>query len=358
MICFFNRTFNRFFIRILYLSSDFQKNIQKYISKCKLCGMKAEIGKDLLKAVFWLKSGFPVAIPTETVYGLAANAFSEEAVVKIFEAKERPFFDPLIVHIGKNDTAGRFVRQLSPIAQKLAERFWPGPLTLILPKKDIIPDIVTAGQDTVGIRMPDHKLTQELLSILDFPLAAPSANPFGYISPTSASHVFDQLGDKIPYILDGGVCTVGLESTIIGFDDETPVVYRLGGISIEKIESVTGKLRLNLNQSSNPAAPGQLKSHYAPHKPVYIGEIDDLVDQFQGKAIGTISFRKPYLGYNILKNWILSDSGDLDEAAVNLFHALREADQSDAEIILAEIFPDKGLGRAINDRLKRASNLL
>jgi L-threonylcarbamoyladenylate synthase len=317
--------------------------------------MISEIGKDILLAADWLKKGFPVAIPTETVYGLAANALSGMDVVKIFEAKNRPFFDPLIVHIGINDDPANYALNIPPIASKLMQRFWPGPLTMVLPKKDIIPDIVTAGQDTVGLRMPDHPLTQELLSILDFPLAAPSANPFGYISPTTARHVFDQLGDKIPYIMDGGPCKVGLESTIIGFDDKKPVILRLGGIAVEDIEAVTGNIELRINQSSNPAAPGQLLSHYAPRKPVFVGDIDMLVDIHKNEKIGIISFQKPYLGYNIIKTWILSDHGNLDEAAVNLFHALREADQSGIQVILAEIFPDKGLGRAINDRLKRAA---
>jgi L-threonylcarbamoyladenylate synthase len=261
----------------------------------------------------------------------------------------------LIVHIGINDDPANYALNIPPIASKLMQRFWPGPLTMVLPKKDIIPDIVTAGQDTVGLRMPDHPLTQELLSILDFPLAAPSANPFGYISPTTARHVFDQLGDKIPYIMDGGPCKVGLESTIIGFDDKKPVILRLGGIAVEDIEAVTGNIELRINQSSNPAAPGQLLSHYAPRKPVFVGDIDMLVDIHKNEKIGIISFQKPYLGYNIIKTWILSDHGNLDEAAVNLFHALREADQSGIQVILAEIFPDKGLGRAINDRLKRAA---
>jgi L-threonylcarbamoyladenylate synthase len=275
--------------------------------------------------------------------------------VKVFEAKERPFFDPLIIHISASDDLLKYVEEVPDIAYRLIARFWPGPMTLILPKKNIIPDLVTAGQDTVGIRMPDHVLTQRLLSILDFPLAAPSANPFGYISPTTAGHVFDQLGQKIPYILDGGPCSIGLESTIIGFDGEVPVIYRLGGIALEDIEAVTGPIKTELNKSSNPTAPGQLSSHYAPRIPMVIGNIDQLLSQYNHKQIGIISFRKPYLGNNILKTWILSDNGDLNEAAMHLFKALREADQSGVELILAEKFPDHGLGRAINDRLQRAS---
>jgi len=318
--------------------------------------MKAIIGHDINKAAEWLTSGNIVAIPTETVYGLAANAFSQHAVIKIFEAKDRPFFDPLIVHISKNDDPLKYVKEIPDIAKALMNRFWPGPLTLILPKKDIIPDIVTSGQETVGLRMPNHQLTQQLLSILSFPLAAPSANPFGYISPTSAHHVFDQLENKIPYILDGGESTVGLESTIIGFEDNEPVVYRLGGISLEEIEAITGKINLKLNQSSNPTAPGQLKSHYSPKKQILVSNLHELIANNEDKKIAIISYKTKYTGDNIVNNWVLSENGNLAEAGVNLFKVLREADQSNADIILGEFFPEEGLGRAINDRLKRAAS--
>jgi L-threonylcarbamoyladenylate synthase len=214
-----------------------------------------------------------VAIPTETVYGLAANALNPIAVAKIFEAKERPTFDPLIVHTHALNEVENFVSDIHPALLKLAQVFWPGPLTLLLPKKDIIPNLVTSGLDRVGVRIPNHSLTLELLSKLSFPLAAPSANPFGYISPTKAEHVDKQLGTKIPYILDGGACEVGLESTIVGEENGEIIVYRLGGLSIDDIEAVVGKVFVQLNQSSNPKAPGQLKSHYAPKKPVYIGNV-------------------------------------------------------------------------------------
>ena len=317
--------------------------------------MDAEIGTDITKSAELLKSGSVAAIPTETVYGLAANAYSEEAVAKIFEIKERPFFDPLIVHIKPGDDPKNYVAYVPPIAIKLMERFWPGPLTIVLPKKDIIPDITTAGQNTVGLRMPAHTLLQQLLSILPFPLAAPSANPFGYISPTSAQHVFDQLGDKIPYILDGGPCNVGLESTILGFEGDKPVLFRLGGLALEEIEQITGPLKININQSSNPSAPGQLKSHYAPKKQLIIGDIEDLIKANPAKRISVISFKQSYEAENIIQSHVLSQEGNLSEAAVHLFKALREADDSEAEIILAEHFPETGLGRAINDRLRRAS---
>src|SRR6478735_1162446 len=191
----------------------------------------AEIGKDIVLAKQLLENGDLVAIPTETVYGLAGNALSATSVAKIFSTKNRPQFDPLIVHVPSLEKAKDYVSEVPDFAKALTEKFWPGPLTLLLKKKTVIPDLVTSGLDTVGIRCPDHSLTRDLLTSLDFPLAAPSANPFGYVSPTEPSHVNEQLGQKIKYILDGGVCPVGIESTIVGFENEGPVVYRLGGLS-------------------------------------------------------------------------------------------------------------------------------
>jgi L-threonylcarbamoyladenylate synthase len=215
----------------------------------------AEIGTDLSKARKLLLNGELVSIPTETVYGLAANALNADAVARIFTVKDRPSFDPLIVHVPDLEMVDLYVEAIPVKARKLARLFWPGPLTLVLPKKPIIPDLVTSGMDTVGIRCPDHALTRDLLRSLSFPLAAPSANPFGYVSPTKPEHVEEQLGEKIHYILDGGECTIGIESTIIGFDNEMPVVYRLGGLSLEKIQSVVGKVTMALNSSSNPRRP-------------------------------------------------------------------------------------------------------
>ena len=198
--------------------------------------MTTESGTDLLKAKSLLESEHLVAIPTETVYGLAANGLSEVAVAKIFEAKNRPSFDPLIMHIGSIDQAQAISKEFPENAKNLAEHFWPGPLTMILPKKDIIPDLATSGLQTMGVRMPNHPLTLELLKSLKFPLAAPSANPFGYISPTSAEHVINQMSGRLPYILDGGPCTVGLESTIIDLTSEMPKILRKGGTAVEDIE--------------------------------------------------------------------------------------------------------------------------
>ncbi|HEY9486863.1 MAG TPA: L-threonylcarbamoyladenylate synthase [Chryseosolibacter sp.] len=312
----------------------------------------AEIGKDINKAKQLLERGDLVAIPTETVYGLAGNALDEKAVTAIFKVKNRPAFDPLIIHVPSLQKAGQYVHKIPEKASALANAFWPGPLTLLLEKKNIIPDLVTSGLPTVGIRCPDHPLTRQLLEELNFPLAAPSANPFGYISPTTPAHVHNQLGSKIPYILDGGACGIGIESTIIGFDNEGGIIFRTGGLKIEDIEQVIGKVRIHANTSSNPNSPGQLKSHYAPRKKLLIGNVNELISQNESKNIGILSFQNEY---NIPTQIILSPSGDLEEAARNLFSALRKLDEAPVDVILAEYVPDTGLGRAINDRLKRAA---
>lgn len=317
----------------------------------------AEIGKDISKAKGFLEKEQLVAIPTETVYGLAANALNPIAIAKIFEAKERPTFDPLIVHTYSLQEVHNFVTGIHPSLLKLAQTFWPGPLTLLLPKKEIIPNLVTSGLDRVGVRIPNHSLTLELLSQLNFPLAAPSANPFGYISPTTAEHVDKQLGTKISYILDGGSCEVGLESTIVGEENGEIIIYRLGGLSIDDIESVAGTVSVQLNQSSNPKAPGQLKSHYAPKKPIYIGNMIDLQKTHAGKKIGAIVFGNDLVlnEKTVVKN--LSASKNFQEAAVNLFSFLRELDEEDVDVIITNLLPEQGLGLAINDRLRRAAAL-
>lgn len=315
----------------------------------------AESGRDILKAKNILQQDGLVAIPTETVYGLAGNAISEEAVVKIFEVKNRPSFDPLIVHVASIEQVEEMVLNIPVKAKELAAKFWPGPLTLLLRKQAIIPDIVSSGLDTVAIRIPDHPITLELLHHLGFPLAAPSANPFGYVSPTTIKHVNDQLGDKIPYILDGGDCHVGIESTIIGFQDEKPEIYRLGGIAVEDIESVIGKVGVKYHSSSKPAAPGALESHYAPGKKVELKEIASLDSAADPEQIGLIRFMDLYPGIPEKNQVILSATGDLKEAAKNLFSALRKMDEMDIQYIIAESVPEIGLGRAINDRLRRAS---
>lgn len=314
--------------------------------------MATRIGTDVAHAAELLRAGEVVAIPTETVYGLAANAFDESAVVKIFQVKQRPSFDPLIVHIGRQADMLRVAQQLPAGAEALMQAFWPGPLTLLVPKRPEIPDLVTSGLDSVGVRMPAHPLTLELLQQLEFPLAAPSANPFGYVSPTTARHVVDQLGEQVPYVLDGGPCSVGVESTIVGHENGAWVLYRPGGIAVEAIEAMVGPLRPATKQVL-PLAPGMLASHYAPRKPVYVGDVNALLRRYAGRAVGVISFRTEYEAHRCE---VLSEQGDLAEAARHLFAVLREMDRSDCAVIVAEVFPDDGLGRAINDRLRRAAS--
>lgn len=313
------------------------------------------IGTSLEIAIKTLLEGNLVAIPTETVYGLAGNALEAQTVAKIFEAKNRPSFDPLIVHTHSVAEAQKYVLNFPDWATKLANTFWPGPLTLLLPRNDSIPDIVTNGSDLVGIRIPNHPTTLSLLKSLPFPLAAPSANPFGYISPTTAQHVADQLENKIAYILDGGACDVGVESTIVGIKNGQPAIFRTGGIPKEEIEKTLGVSLEELQSTSNPSAPGMLESHYAPGKPLYLGEIANLLPQFSSKRIGTISLSVDYSEL-VSKSIVLSPSSQLNQAACQLFASLRLLDKSEVDIILAEIFPTEGLGRAINDRLKRASS--
>jgi L-threonylcarbamoyladenylate synthase len=310
------------------------------------------IGTEIDKAKELLLQDEVVAIPTETVYGLAGNALSEKAVSKIFEAKNRPHFDPLIVHVSGISEVSKYVEEVPQMAYDLMSKFWPGALTILLPKKTCIPDLTTSGLTEVGIRIPNHPLTLELLKGLPFPLAAPSANPFGYISPTSAKHVEDQLGDKIPFILDGGNCSVGIESTVLRVQHNDIEILRLGGISVEDFQPFTANIHVNAHSSSSPAAPGMLTSHYAPRKPIFVGNIRELMHSFSSQRIGILSFKEDY---GIESQRILSKSGNFTEAAANLFAYLRELDALAIDVILAEYLPNENLGRAINDKLKRAS---
>ncbi|OJJ17170.1 threonylcarbamoyl-AMP synthase [marine bacterium AO1-C] len=317
--------------------------------------MNTFIGQDLDRAAQFLKEGSLVAIPTETVYGLAANAFNVEAVAKIFEAKNRPSFDPLIVHTHSIEEVAKFTSHLPEKALKLAEKFWPGSLTILLPKNQLIPDLVTSGLNTVAVRVPNHPLTLELLKNLDFPLAAPSANPFGYISPTTALHVEAQLEGKVSYIIDGGYCRVGIESTIVEVNDDKTTIYRLGGISVETIKAEIGEIEEIRHSSSNPKASGMLKSHYAPTKPFILGDITTLVENHDIQKTGILAFQNQQENIPKEHQVILSESGDFAEAAQHLFAGMRYLDSLDVEVILTELLPEEGLGRAINDRLRRAA---
>lgn len=318
----------------------------------------AAIGTDPLVAQNFLEQGNVVAIPTETVYGLAANVYNEIAVSKIFTIKQRPLANPLIVHIGSLAQVHQVISQFPPPAERLAMHYWPGPLTLLLSKKNSIPNLVTAGSTRVAVRIPNHSLTLQLLKNLGFPLAAPSANPFGYVSPTTPEHVQDQLGSQIPYILAGGKCTVGIESTIVGFEDEKIIIYRLGGISVESIEQIVGPVIIHNPAKDLPQSivtPGNFPQHYSPTKPLKIGPIPELLATYGHQKIGILGFDKYYEGINKQAQVLLAPSGSLQEAAYNLFTALRQLDQMPIDMILSTYVPDTDLGRAINDRLMRAS---
>lgn len=309
---------------------------------------------EIIKAANQLKAGNVVAIPTETVYGLAANAYNEDAIKKVFEIKQRPLFNPLIVHIKSIDDIEKIAINIPKKALVLARHFWPGALTLVLQKNKNIPNCVTAGKDTVGIRVPFHKDTLALLELIDFPLAAPSANPFGYISPTCAEHVQNQLGDKIPFILDGGNCEKGIESTIIGFENEEPILYRVGAISKEKIENCIGQIGVKTKANITPEAPGMLSKHYSPKTTFLVSENILLdIEKYKNQTVGFILFSK--LKIEKSKNKIfLSNSENLDEAAKNLYAAMHYLDYQGFDMIIAEKFPETGIGISLNDRLYRA----
>lgn len=314
----------------------------------------AEIGTDIIKASEWLKKSV-IGLPTETVYGLAGNALDPLRVADIFRIKQRPYFDPLIVHVPDLDALNPLISEFPDTLKELAAHFWPGPLTLLLPRSKAIPDLVCAGLDQAAFRIPAHPMAMKLLCECKFPLAAPSANPFGYISPTSARHVAAQLGDAIPYILDGGACSVGLESTIVGVEGASTVIYRLGGLALSEIEMRIGTCEVRVNESSDPRAPGMLKSHYAPKKKMLVGKIDELISANAGKSAVLIVFGSFRDDYPQALQLNLSEGKNLNEAAANLFSLLRLADEAPQELILAEFLPTEGLGLAINDRLRRAS---
>ncbi|GAA4972161.1 L-threonylcarbamoyladenylate synthase [Algibacter aquimarinus] len=314
------------------------------------------ISKDIQKAVALLTDDKLVAIPTETVYGLAGNIYSEKAIKCIFETKKRPFFNPLIVHIPSKEALESIVSYIPEKAKLLADAFWPGSMTLVLKKQSSIPDIITAGKDTVAVRVPNHPVTLELLNELPFPLAAPSANPFGSISPTKPEHVERYFKDDIEQVLDGGSCNNGIESTIIGFENDEPVVYRLGALALEEIETVVGKVKIKNRKEINPDAPGMLERHYAPSTLTVLSKnvIEDLKN-YSGKRIGVLIFKSAIESDVIQKQIILSETGSFQEATSKLYDALHELDKQNLDVIIAEIFPDYGLGKSINDRLQRAA---
>lgn len=315
--------------------------------------MQTIVGKDIDQVIELLNQDEVVAIPTETVYGLAGNALSATAIAKIFEAKNRPKFNPLIMHVAAVEEIQKYA-EIDEATLKLIAHFMPGPLTVLLKKKDHVPDILTAGSDKVAVRVPNHPLTQKLLQQLNFPLAAPSANPSGYVSPTSAVHVLEGLNHKIPYILDGGNCEVGVESTIIEVLQDKIIVHRLGGVAVEDIQQQTNLPVVLQTHEARPQTSGKMKSHYATKTPLYIGNTDTLLNANKGKKIAVISLKKQSVQNEHVQAFPLSENGNLTEAAANLFAVMRMIDEGNFDLIITEKFPETGLGRAINDRLGRA----
>lgn len=317
---------------------------------------------EIAEAAKVLRAGGLVAFPTETVYGLGANALDEHAVARVFEAKERPRFDPLIVHVAAVDWVARLATDFPTEAQELARRFWPGPLTLVLPKTPVISDLVTAGCPTVALRIPDHPVALGLLRAVDLPIAAPSANLFGRISPTTAAHVAEQLGDRIDLILDGGPCRVGVESTVLQLGPAGPVLLRPGGTTLEEIEAVVGPVKLPVPRAdggqddSAPASPGMLPQHYAPRTRLIVQtQSTGSVAEHPAGRIGLLAFQTAPPAGDYARVEVLSPTGDLREATAKFFAALRRLDAAGLDLIVARTFPETGLGRALNDRLRRAA---
>jgi len=329
-------------------------------------------GTDVQHAAEVLRDGGLVAFPTETVYGLGADALNETAVAKVFVVKNRPHFDPLIVHVHDVAQLNVLVQDVPATARQLIERFWPGPLSLVLPKTAAVPDLVTAGLPTVAVRMPDHPLALDLLRTADMPVAAPSANPFGAVSPTTAAHVAEQLGDAVDYILDGGPCRVGVESTVLHVGgpergnspvadapgSPVAVLLRPGGVTVEELEGLTGPVRLPADaqdpESESPPSPGMLRRHYAPATPL---EIQHTVrEPDAGERVGLLTMQPHRLAERFASVEVLSASGDVVEAASRFFAALRRLDAAELDRIVAVPFSEEGLGRALNDRLRRAAD--
>lgn len=303
-----------------------------------------------------LRAGEVVAFPTETVYGLGADALNERAVAQVFAIKNRPQFDPLIVHLPDKEVVPQYAATIDGRAAALMERFWPGPLTLVLRKRPIIPDLVTAGLDTAALRVPAHPVALALLRAVGRPIAAPSANPFGYVSPTTAVHVQERLGNAIELILDGGPCTVGVESTVCALTNEEAVVLRPGGVTVEEIEAVIGPVRIASTSQPDARSPGTLPRHYSPRVPLtLLAPGEPIPRPGKGQRVGllTLAPRPEVEEYVVVET--LSKDGDLLEAAANLFAALRRLDGLGLERVVVESVPEQGVGRAIMDRLRRAA---
>lgn len=312
-----------------------------------------------------LKQQEVIAFPTETVYGLGADATSSQAVSNIFAAKGRPSDNPLIVHLASSEQIGQYVTTITPIAKKLIEAFMPGPLTIILTSNGKIAANVTAGLDTIGIRIPDHPIARALLEETNLPIAAPSANTSGKPSPTSAVHVYHDLNGKIAGIIDGGPTGVGLESTVVDCTTEIPVVLRPGGVTQEQLEDVTGALVLDhsIKKEDQPKAPGMKYNHYEPEVPLYLVDGDAAFFQtqidrfeFEGKKVGVMVSEERIANLTVSNMKIIGSQADLTTVAVHLYDTLRAFNKTDVDLILAEVYPKAGLGEAIMNRLEKAAS--
>jgi L-threonylcarbamoyladenylate synthase len=313
-----------------------------------------EWSRAVARALDLLDAGEVVALPTETVYGLAADALSTAAVAKIFETKERPRFDPLIVHLPERNWLPRIAKS-SKLVETLIAKFWPGPLTVLLPKTELIPEIVTAGLATVAVRMSAHPIFARVARNFGRPLAAPSANRFGRISPTRAEHVLEELDGRIPFIVDGGATEHGVESTIVRPEGVGLTILRKGPITREQLEEFA-EVRSETATGSRPDAPGQVASHYAPHTPLRIVEDISSVEVPHGQRYGALLWSSAPFSETFVESRRLSTTNDLREAAANLFRELRELDRAGLDCIVAEATPETGLGAAIMDRLRRATH--
>jgi L-threonylcarbamoyladenylate synthase len=308
-------------------------------------------------AVYLLSGGYPVALPTETVYGLAAWALNKDALCRVFQTKDRPFFDPLIVHLPNREWLDRTCEIPTndrDLVARLTKRFWPGPLTIILPRKPLVPDLVTSGLPTVAVRMSSHRVFQHVIERLDQPLAAPSANRFGRISPTTAADVVEELGGRIHLVVDGGPTPHGVESTIIAVRGRSIWILRNGPVTRDQLGEF-GDVAISPAAPGKPTAPGQLKSHYAPSTPLQLLAPGESPAISQPKRWGLLAFdgRRPAGPYARVE--VLSEKGDLREAAATLFTKLRSLDRLGLERIVAESVPNEGLGMAILDRLRKAA---
>jgi len=316
----------------------------------------ARISQSIEEAKTLLASEEIVAIPTETVYGLAGNIFSEKAIKRIFELKGRPLINPLIVHINDLDMLELITQDIPEDARILAEHFWPGPLTMVLPKKANVPNIITANKPTVAVRMPAHPVTRALLAQLDFPLAAPSANPFKRISPTKAQHVAAYFPEGLELVLEGGTCEKGIESTIIGFKNGKAILYRHGALAKEEIEALIGEIGEHTSNDEAPEAPGMLLQHYSPKTPlILVDDVSAAMKDYPSMELGIIVFSTAVANHPEKQQMVLSEQGSLTEAASKLYTAMHDLDQLGLDLIIAEIMPLHGVGVGMNDRLRRAS---